>query len=108
MPWLDDAEFCTLFERARCHTIVSVDRCYTLYNLAKRALNLAGDFAECGVYKGGTALLLSDIAHDANDRMVHLFDAFEGLPEPNRRFDNFYQRGTFADTSLEHVQRLLA
>lgn len=40
-----------------------------------------GDFVECGVLDGGTAALLAYAARGEN-RLVHLFDAWEGMPEP--------------------------
>lgn len=39
-----------------------------------------GDFVECGVLDGGTSALLAYAArHD--DRRIHLFDAWQGLPD---------------------------
>ena len=48
--------------------------------LASYASNLLGDFAKCGVYKGGTALLLSRVM-SAQGKTLHLFDGFKGLPK---------------------------
>ena len=104
-PWLGDQRFADLYRLVQEHTIVSIDRCYLLYCIALHAAALSGDFAECGVYKGGTALLLSEVA--GRKRTVHLFDAFAGLPEPDSIVDNYYRAGTFADTSLYDVRRLL-
>ena len=43
-----------------------------------------GDFVECGVLDGGTAALLAYAArHD--DRRIHLFDAWEGLPKATEK-----------------------
>ena len=39
-----------------------------------------GDFVECGVLDGGTAALLAHAAK-GDERRVHLFDAWQGLPE---------------------------
>ncbi len=38
-----------------------------------------GDFAQFGVYRGGTARIIESLMTD--DRRLHLFDSFEGLPE---------------------------
>jgi O-methyltransferase len=48
-----------------------------LYKYAKRALRTEGDFAEVGVYQGGSAEVICRIK---GDRPLHLFDTFEGLP----------------------------
>ena len=61
-------------------TLFSPDRCYCLMSLASYASNLLGDFAKCGVYKGGTALLLSRVM-SAQGKTLHLFDGFKGLPK---------------------------
>jgi O-methyltransferase len=42
---------------------------------------LPGDLIECGSYKGGSAVNLSRLAA-MTGRRLHLFDSFEGLPEP--------------------------
>ncbi|MBW4693770.1 MAG: TylF/MycF family methyltransferase [Lyngbya sp. HA4199-MV5] len=44
---------------------------------------IAGDFVECGVWKGGcaAAMKLTEIAiQHQSQRLLHLFDSFEGLP----------------------------
>jgi O-methyltransferase len=43
-----------------------------------------GDLVECGVWRGGSALLMAEVLERsaAADRKVWLFDSFEGLPEP--------------------------
>jgi O-methyltransferase len=45
---------------------------------------IAGDIAECGVLDGGTAALMANASEHspaALGRKVHLFDAWEGLPQ---------------------------
>jgi O-methyltransferase len=105
MPWLEDERFSCIYRTIAEQTVVSIDRCYLLYCFATHAANLAGNFAECGVYKGGTAFLLSEAA--TATKTVHLFDAFAGLPNPEEGVDNYYQAGVFADTNIEKVRQLL-
>jgi O-methyltransferase len=105
-PWVGHPDFQALYEGVAPHTIVSVERCYTLVSLAHYAKYLRGDFAECGVYKGGTALLLCRVLKNTG-KILRLFDSFEGLPSPNRERDNTYTEGTFAINSVESVYRLL-
>jgi hypothetical protein len=50
-------EFEALFRRVARHTLVSRDRCYLLAATLRQALSLGGDVVECGVFRGGTALL---------------------------------------------------
>lgn len=44
---------------------------------------VAGDFVECGVWRGGSSFLMAQLARQLGDeRTVWLFDSFEGLPQP--------------------------
>ncbi|NNE24758.1 MAG: hypothetical protein HKN11_19340 [Rhizobiales bacterium] len=54
------------------------------YNCAKDVLerNVAGDFAECGSYRGQSAYVIAAMMVRAGQhRPLHLFDSFEGLSE---------------------------
>jgi O-methyltransferase len=108
-PYLGDAEFRSVYRTIAPHTLVSDDRCHILYTLAKNALNVHGEFWECGVYKGGTAVLLAKVLSSAANedaRRLRLFDTFEGMPENNCALDS-YAAGELNETSYEHVARLL-
>lgn len=105
MPWLEDDRFSEIYHKIRPSTLVSIDRCYFLYCLAQHSTYVQGDIAECGVYKGGTARLLCETTLSKN---IHLFDAFSGLPSPDKDKDNHYTEGTFSDTSIQKVQQLLS
>lgn len=47
---------------------------------------LGGDFVECGVWRGGAAILMRAVlaAHGIDDRSVWAADSFQGLPEPEQ------------------------
>ncbi|GAB1420901.1 hypothetical protein MASR2M15_10290 [Anaerolineales bacterium] len=65
------------------YTLVAYPGLSGLYDLSKK-LNqdhIEGAFVECGVWRGGCAIILSTWAQKQK-RAVHLFDSFEGLPEP--------------------------
>jgi O-methyltransferase len=74
-----------------------------LYDLANKALETTGVFYECGVYKGGSALLLAHILE--RKRILRLFDTFEGMPEVNEKYD-LHKKGDFKDTNLGLVVQL--
>jgi O-methyltransferase len=59
-----------------------------------------GDFAEFGVYKGGSAARLAEIAR-AQGRRLFLFDTFSGIPVKSE-IDG-HNVGDFNDTSLDSV-----
>jgi O-methyltransferase len=46
--------------------------------------DVSGVIVECGCYKGGSTVNLSLVAA-ASGRRLHVFDSFEGLPEPDAR-----------------------
>jgi hypothetical protein len=48
-----------------------------IFMLVKKTEKIDGDVAEVGVYKGGSAKLISE----TTKKQVHLFDTFKGLPE---------------------------
>ena len=68
-----------------------------------------GAFAELGVYKGDSALLLHLMDPD---RTFHLFDTFGGFEEQDMKPETGeaaeYSPHNFADTSLERVKRRLS
>ena len=46
---------------------------------------IKGCFVETGCWRGGTGGLMAYVADKAgNDRKIHLFDSFEGLPQPTK------------------------
>jgi O-methyltransferase len=107
-PWQGYGEFAQYYSVARDYTLVSPDRCYVLYQLARQAMNLPGVWYEAGVYRGGTAALLVRLiaAHRRSDLLVRLFDTFEGMPATDSEFDRVSQ-GEFGDTSIAYVTQLL-
>jgi hypothetical protein len=75
---------------------------YQLYAAAQAVQKLPGDVAEVGVARGGSARLICEaLPH----KQVHLFDTFEGLPEPGQ-MDTKFRAGEFACT-LESVRSYL-
>jgi O-methyltransferase len=106
-PWEGRGEFGELWNLAKAHTLLSPDRLYILYALASHALNLVGEFWECGVYQGGTARVLAELLRRRAKRgtSLHLFDTFAGLPTPSPGMD-LLEKGKWANTTLEAVQAL--
>ena len=107
-PWLGHPEFQAVYEGAKPYTVVSPDRCYILISLARYASHLAGDFAECGVYRGGTALLLARILGNEVNKRLYLFDSFQGLPKMDQEKDPWFSEGQYCAESVEAVEELLS
>ena len=108
-PWLSPG-FQAVCRQFLPYTLVSVPRLWMLHSLARQALGLPGDFLECGVYKGGTALLLAHVLRKygaSQKKVLHLFDTFEGMPDTDPNKD-LHLKGDFSDTSLQGVRALFA
>lgn len=100
--WEEDAQFNRIMQTIQ-YSLVDRARCYMLYQMARRTAQTAGEAAEVGVYKGGTAKLLAlSLPH----KTLHLFDTFAGMPATSAEFDK-HRIGDFSDTSLDVVQERL-
>jgi len=64
-----------------------------------------GDLIEVGVYQGGSAAGLAEVAREQGRRLF-LFDTFTGMPHADPEVD-VHRVGDFADTSLERVQQAI-
>jgi O-methyltransferase len=106
-PWLGHPEFKAAYQGAEPYTLVSPDRCYMLISLARYASYLTGDFAECGVWKGGTALILARILSGERDKKLYLFDSFKGLPKVDQERDPWFHEGQYSAESVEVVEKVL-
>jgi O-methyltransferase len=104
-PWFD-REFQSDYDLIRSKTLVTPDRCYVIRQLARQCSKLPGDFAEAGVYKGGTAMLTARHVEGAG-KTLHLFDTFGGMPPGTEADPSGHREGDFSDTSLEGVRAFL-
>lgn len=71
---------------AKRFTMTTPDRCCHLWDSCGKILesSVPGCFVECGVWKGGSSAIMGlALRHARVKRELHLFDSFEGLPEPS-------------------------
>jgi hypothetical protein len=77
--------------KVHTHTMLSYQRLVTLYQqvIFCEEHDIRGSFVECGTWKGGAVglMALGNLSHSSTRRHIHLFDSFEGLPEPDRSID---------------------
>ena len=89
---MKEAAFQKLYNLCKPFTMTSAERMYSLYKAVNYILenNIPGDFVECGVWKGGSALLIAKMLADKNivDRKVILYDTYEGMSEPTEQDKN--------------------
>ncbi len=83
---ISDPEFMEISNAVKPYTMVSEERLYSLYRLAKKICqeNIPGNFVECGTAAGGTTALIASVIkkHTKQVRWVYAFDSFEGMPPP--------------------------
>lgn len=81
-----EEEFWNIYNQCREYTMTSPERMYSLYKAVKYVVQakLEGDFVECGVWKGGSAMVIAYTlkALRVTDRDIFLYDTFEGMSEP--------------------------
>ena len=81
------------------------------YQMAKAAIeaHIPGDFVECGVFAGTQAAAMARaVMESMEDRKVHLFDSFEGIPLAGEHDKEFMAAGHQAGLSTctrEAVER---
>jgi O-methyltransferase len=84
-----DPEFAALFEACRAATMTSAERLYGLYKAVEYIVcaGIAGDFVECGVWRGGSLMMMALTLQrfGGPPRRLHAFDTFEGMPPPGPR-----------------------
>ena len=88
----EDAE---LIASLRPFTMTSAERLWSLLNAVRYVVNenIPGDFAECGVWRGGSVMAMAKELGRINvtDRKIWLYDTFAGMTEPT---NNDIEAGT--------------
>ena len=107
-----DEEFKEIYSFCSSYTLTSKERMYALYNATKYIIdnNIKGDFVECGVWKGGSAMLIARYLklNNIEDRKIYLYDTFTGMTRPgeddtdpygDNAIDEFLATATGEDSS---------
>lgn len=100
-------DFIQLYNQCKPFTMTSIDRMYALYKsieyICKK--NIDGDMAECGVWKGGSSMLmaLTLIKSNASNRKIILYDTYEGMSKPTKYDVDIH--GIQADKQLSNQKK---
>ena len=82
-----EPEFLVLFEKCRASSMASIERMYALYQAVIHIVDagLTGDFAECGVWRGGSVMMmaLTLLHRQSAHRRMWLYDTFDGMTPPS-------------------------
>lgn len=86
-PDISDTKFWSYWETCSPFTMTSVDRMFSLYQSVNYIIdnNIEGDFVECGVWRGGSSMMIACILKERNiqNRFIYLYDTFEGMSAPS-------------------------
>ncbi|MCU0437170.1 MAG: TylF/MycF family methyltransferase [Raineya sp.] len=97
-----DKEFMEIYNLCKPYTMTSLARMYALYQSVKYVVqnNIEGDFVECGVWKGGSSMLIARYLqiHQVRNKKVYLYDTFEGMSAPTEKDVDI--KGDTAQSSL--------
>ncbi len=87
-PDMKEKEFWDIYDVCHPFTMTSVERMYALYQAVNYVLakKIPGDFVECGVWRGGSSMLIAYMLENRNirNRKLYLYDTFEGMSEPTQ------------------------
>jgi len=85
---IKDPLFREFYAKCSPFTMTSTERMFALYNASKYIAKkgIAGDFVECGVWKGGSSMIAMHAMMkfcDNNLPTFYLYDTFTGMSEPS-------------------------
>jgi O-methyltransferase len=77
-------------------TMTSMERRYHLLQAVRHIVKhkIPGSFVECGVWRGGSMMLMAQTLKKCDDesRDLYLYDTFEGMPQPTELDKDFNDR----------------
>ncbi|MCA0382016.1 MAG: TylF/MycF family methyltransferase [Bacteroidetes bacterium] len=83
---MGDEPFMELYQQVKPYTMTSPERLYALHKAVLYTIekNLPGDFVECGVWRGGSSMMIALTLKQlgVQNRHLYLYDTFEGMSEP--------------------------
>jgi hypothetical protein len=92
-------------------TLLGYDRLYVFWQAIHNVASLAGEAAEIGAYRGGSAYFIASawVAATGSEVPFHVFDTFEGHPAAAiTDQDPFHTAGQFSGTSYDDVKAYLS
>ena len=74
------------YKMIEAYTATSIERVYALKSAITYIIknNIKGDFVECGVWKGGSCMLMAKtlVNEEEKERKIWMYDTFDGMTEP--------------------------
>lgn len=83
----------TIIQIAKAFTMTSRERMVSLIRALDYVIKneIEGDFVECGVWRGGSAMIMAKMLMDKNISTInlYLYDTFDGMSEPTEQDISF-------------------
>jgi O-methyltransferase len=102
-----EPEFVRLFADCHTFTMTSPERMYALFKAVEYVVRnrIPGDLVECGVWKGGSSMMMAlALAHFGDTtRTLYLYDTFAGMPAPGEL--DVDDKGRAGAATWESMQR---
>lgn len=87
VPYDMESDKAHIIRAVEPYTMTSPERIYALISAVDYILeqNIAGDFVECGVWRGGSMLsaIMRLMEKGCTDKTLWLYDTYEGMPAPD-------------------------
>ena len=91
-----DKDFNEIWKKAEPYTMTSKERGYALWSAVNTVIDngIEGAFVECGVWKGGSSMIiaLTLLKRGVTDRTLFMFDTFSGMTAPGPDDNDFNDR----------------
>lgn len=104
---IEDPTFRRIYAECQPHSFTTVEPMFALYEAIRYVVqnDIPGDFVECGVWKGGSAMLIAKTLQSlgATDRRIYLYDTFEGMSEPSGQDVDF--EGNTAQSLMDSTDK---
>lgn len=101
------AEMQDVYAACKPFTMTSAERMYALYKAVEYVAKhqIPGDFVECGVWKGGSSMLMAKtlMKFGLQNRTLWLYDTYEGMSAPTENDTDI--QGTKADELLKNASK---
>ncbi len=98
-----DTAFMAIYNQVRPFTMTTVERCYALYYAVQYTVknNIPGDFVECGVWRGGSSMMILKtlLSLGVRDRKLYMYDTYEGMSMPTA-LDGFEANDTWKKSKV--------
>ena len=103
-----EKEFLYLYNQCKPFTQTTIERLFSLYQSCLYVIdnNIEGDLVECGVWRGGSSMMiaLTFLSRGISDRTLYMYDTYEGMSEPTE--NDIAVTGEDASTILKREDKL--